>query len=142
MEDENLSEPDIIIIPLVTRTEYDGQGNDKKKKKREEVQDIDSEDQDNASEETASDSPAGKEGGDEVNKEDQGEEDKQEKGEVTMPKGPLIEAETSKKRKVSPKKPSAWKKSRASNQSSQNVLIVVDIDLIIPAVVDASDDFL
>jgi hypothetical protein len=38
-----------------------------------------------------------------VNQEEGGEEgDKQEKGEVTPPKDPLTEAETSKKRKVSP----------------------------------------
>jgi hypothetical protein len=42
------------------------------------------------------------------------EEDKQEKVKVTPPKDPLIEAETSKKRKVSLKKPSSWKKSRAN----------------------------
>jgi hypothetical protein len=46
-------------------------------------------------------------GGDEVNQEEVGEEDKQEEGEVTMPKEPITETETSKKRKVSLKKPSA-----------------------------------
>jgi hypothetical protein len=76
-----------------------------KKKKKEEVQEIN-----NASEEIVSDSPGGG-GGDEVNQEEEGEEDKQEKGEVTPSKDPLTEAETSKKRKVSPKKPSARKKS-------------------------------
>jgi hypothetical protein len=46
--------------------------------------------------------------------EDKGEEYKQHKGEVTPPKDPLDEAETSKKRKVSPMKPSSWKNSKAS----------------------------
>jgi len=72
------------------------------------VQDIDS-----TSEETASNSPRGG-GGDEVNQEEGGEEDKKDKGEVTPPKDPLIEVETSKKRKVSLKKPSVQKKSRAN----------------------------
>jgi hypothetical protein len=103
-EDAELSDPDIIGSPLVTRTEYDGQSSAKKKKKKEEVQDIESDEKDNASEETVPDSPAGG-GGDEVNQEEEGEEDKQEKGEVTPPKDPLTEAETSKKRKVSPRNP-------------------------------------
>jgi hypothetical protein len=61
----------------------------------------------NALEETTSDSPGGG-GDDEVDQEeDEGEEDKQEKGEVTPPKDPLTEAETSNKRKVSPKKPTS-----------------------------------
>jgi hypothetical protein len=110
VEDTELSDPDIIGSPLVTWVEHDGQGSGKKKKKKEEVQDIDSEDKDNTSEETAPDSPGGG-GGNEVNQEEEGEEDKKEKGEVTPPKDPLTEAETSKKRKVSPKKPSARKKS-------------------------------
>jgi hypothetical protein len=43
-----------------------------------------------------------------VNQEEGGEEgDKKEKGEVTPLKDPLIEVETSKKRKVSSQKPSA-----------------------------------
>jgi hypothetical protein len=64
-----------------------------------------------ASEETTQDSPEGG-GGDEVDKEeDEGEEDKQKQGEVTLPKDPLTETETSKKIKVSPKKPSVRKNS-------------------------------
>jgi hypothetical protein len=66
-----LSNPNLIGSPMVTRTEYDGPSSAKKKKKKEEVQDIDS-----ASEENASDSPGGG-GGDEVNEEEEGEEDKQ-----------------------------------------------------------------
>jgi hypothetical protein len=41
-------------------------------------------------------------GGDEVNQEEEGEEDKKKEVEVTLPKDPLIEVETSNKRKVSP----------------------------------------
>jgi hypothetical protein len=37
VEQTELFDPDIIEIPLVTWTKYDGQGNDKKKKKKEEV---------------------------------------------------------------------------------------------------------
>jgi hypothetical protein len=99
VEDEELSNPDIIRSPLVTQTEYDGQSNTRKKKKKEkeEVQDIESDEKDNASEETVPDTPA-KGGGDEVNQEEGGQEgDKQEKGEVTLPKDPLTEVETSKK---------------------------------------------
>jgi hypothetical protein len=69
--DVELSDPDLIECPMVTRTEYDGPSSAKKKKKKEEVQDID-----NTSEETASDSPGGGRG-DEVNQEEEGEEDKQ-----------------------------------------------------------------
>jgi hypothetical protein len=101
---------------LVTQTEYDGQINAKKKKKKEkeEVQNIDSDDKDNASEESRLDSPTGGEG-DKVNQEEGGEEgDKKDKGKVTPPKDPLTEAETSKKRKVSPQKPSARKKACAN----------------------------
>jgi hypothetical protein len=87
------------------------------------------------------DSPGGG-GGDEVNQEEEGEEDKQEKGEVTPPKDPLTEVETSKKRKVSLQKPSARKKSRANKPQSQNVLTMDDVDLIIAAVEDASEDIL
>jgi len=54
-------------------------------------------------EEGGLESPAGGEGGDEVNQEEVREEgDKQEKGEVTPSKDPPTEAETLKKMKVSP----------------------------------------
>jgi hypothetical protein len=141
VRDAELSDPDIIGSPLVTQTEYDGPSSTKKKKKKEEVQDIDSEEKDNTSEETAPDSPAGG-GGDEVNQDKEGEEDKKDKGEATPPKDPLTEAKTSKKRKVSPQKPSAQKKSRANKPQSQNVLTVDDIQLIITVVEDASEDIL
>jgi hypothetical protein len=50
-----------------------------------------------------------------VDKEEkEGEEDKKKQGEVTPPRNPLEEAETSKKRKVSPMKPTSRKKSKAS----------------------------
>jgi hypothetical protein len=71
-EDAKLSEPDIIGSPLVTWIEYDGQSSAKKKKKKEEVQDIDNEEKDNASKETAPDSPTRGEGN-EVNQEEEGE---------------------------------------------------------------------
>jgi hypothetical protein len=64
-----------------------------------------------ASEETMSESPRGR-GDDEVDqKEDEEEEDEKKQGKLTPPKDPLTKAETSKKRKVSPKKPSARRKS-------------------------------
>jgi len=61
---------------------------------------------------------------------------------VTPPKYPLTEAETSNKRKVSPKKPLAWNKSRANNPHLQTILTVDDIDLIIEVVSDTSKDIL
>jgi hypothetical protein len=82
--------------------EHDGHDSAKKKKKKEEVQSIESDEEDNALEESRPDSSAGG-GGDEVNQEEGGEEgDKKEKDEVTPLKDPLTEAETSKKRMVSP----------------------------------------
>jgi hypothetical protein len=137
-----LSDPDIIRSPLVTGVEHDGQASAKKKKKKEEVQSIESDEEDSASEESRPDSPAIR-GGDEVNQEEGREEgDKQETGEVTPPKDLFIEAETSKKRKVSLQKPSARKKTRANKPQSKNVFIVDDVDFIIAAMEDASDDIL
>jgi hypothetical protein len=138
--DAELFDPDLIGSVVVTRTEYDGPSNAKKKKK-EKVQNIDSEEKENTSEETVPDSPRGG-AGDEVNQEEEGEEDKQEKGEVTPSKDPVTEAETSKKMKVSPKKPSARKKYPANKPKSQNVLTMDDVDLIIAAVEDASKGIL
>jgi hypothetical protein len=75
---------------------------------------MDSDEEDSASEESKPDSPVGG-GGDEVNPEEEGEEgEKKGKDEVTPSKDPLTEAETTKKRKVSPQKPSARKKTRAN----------------------------
>jgi hypothetical protein len=78
----------------------------------------------------------------EVSQEKEGEEENKEKGEVTPPKDPLTEAETSKKRKVSPNKTSAWKNSRTNKPQLHIVLMVDDIDLIIVAVSDTSKDIL
>jgi hypothetical protein len=131
---QNSLTPTSSEVPLVTRVEHDGQTSMKKKKKKEEVQNIETDEEDNASEESRSDSPAGG-GGDEVNQEEGGEEgEKKDKGEVTPPKDPLTEAETSKKRKVSPQKPSARKKTRANKPQSKNVLTVDDVDLIITVI--------
>jgi hypothetical protein len=59
---------------------------------------------------------------------------------VKSPKDPLTEDETSKKRKVSPKKPPVWKKSRENKTQLHTVLTVDDIDLIIAVVSDTSED--
>jgi hypothetical protein len=121
---------------VVTREEYDAP-NSSRRKNKEEVQELN-----NTSEETASDSPGGG-GGDEVDKEeDKGEEDKKKQGEVTPPRDPLDEAETSKKRKVSPMKPTSRKKSKANKPPFQTVLMVDDIDLIIVVVSDTSEGYL
>jgi hypothetical protein len=86
---------------VVTHQEYDTPGT-RIRKKTKEVQKLN-----NTSEETASESPRGG-GDDEVDKEENnGEEDKQKQGEVTLPRDPPDEAETSKKRKVSPMKPTS-----------------------------------
>jgi len=61
---------------------------------------------------------------------------------VTPPKDPLTEVETSKKKKVSPQKPSVRKKTQANKPQSQNVLTMDDIQLIITVVEDASEDIL
>jgi hypothetical protein len=131
-----LSDPELIGNPVVTREEYDAP-NSSRKKKKEEVQQLD-----NVSEETASDSPGGG-GGDEVDKEEkEGEEDKKKQGEVTPPQNPPDDADPLKKRKVSPMKPTSRKKSKASKPKLQTVLMVDDFDFIIAAVSDASEDIL
>jgi hypothetical protein len=61
---------------------------------------------------------------------------------VTPPKDPLAEAETLKKRKVSPNKPSAQKKSHVDKPQLQTILTVDDIYLIIVIVSDTSEDIL
>jgi hypothetical protein len=142
VEDVELSEPNIIGSPLVTRFEHDGQTSVKKKKKKEEVHKIESDEEDNASEESRHDSPIGG-GGDEVNTKEEGEEgENKDKGEVTLPKDFPTEADTSKKRKVSPQKPSGRKKTCTNNPHSMNVLTVDDVDIIIIAMEDASEDML
>jgi hypothetical protein len=105
-----LSDPDLIESPMVTREEYDAHRSSRRKKK-EEVKELK-----NASKETASESPGGG-GNDKVEKEeDKGEEDKKKQGEVTMARDPLDEVETSKKIKVSPTKPTLRKKSKDSKR--------------------------
>jgi hypothetical protein len=95
-------------------------------KKTEEVQDLDS-----ASMKTASISP--EQGGD--GREIDGTEVEQKKGEVTPPRD---EEDPSKKRKVSPPKPSSRKKSKASMTKMQTILTSDDFDFIIAALNDAS----
>jgi hypothetical protein len=136
----DLSDPDIIEIPMVTCVEYDGHTSVKKKKKKEEVQENDEEDR--ASEESRLDSPA-RGGGDELNQEEGGEEgEKQGKGRATQPKDPLTTIETLHKRKVSLEKPSARKKACENNPQLKNVLTMNDVDLSITVVEDASKDIL
>jgi hypothetical protein len=63
-------------------------------------------------------------------------------GEVTLPKDPLTETETSNKRKGSPTKPSSWKKSKANKPPFHFVLMVNDIYLIIVSVSNTLEDIL
>jgi hypothetical protein len=131
-----LSDPNLIDSPMVTREEYDAPISSRRKKK-EEVQELN-----NASKETSLDLPRGG-GGDKVDKEeDKGEEDKQKQGEVTPPRDPLEEADTSKKINVPPMKPTSRKKSKASKPQMQTMLTMDDIDLIIFAISDTSEDIL
>ena len=133
---EALSDPNLIESLVVTREEYDAPSSSRKKKK-EDVHEIH-----NTSEETTSDSPS-RGGYDEVEKEEkEGEEDKQKQGEVTPPRNPLEEAETSKKKNVSPMKPTSRKKSKYSKPKLQTVLTVDGIDLIIATVSNTSKDIL
>jgi hypothetical protein len=128
--------PDLIGSLVVTREEYDVT-NSSRRKKKEEVKDPNI-----TSEETASDSPGGG-GDDEVDKEeDKGEEDKKKQGEVTPPRDPIDEAETSKKRKVSPMKPTSWNKSKATKPQMKTMITMDGIDFIIVAISDTSEDIL
>jgi hypothetical protein len=126
VDDAELSDPDIIGSPLVTRVEHVGQTSAKKKKKKEEVQDVQTDEEDNASEESGPGSPTGG-GGDEVNQE---EGEKKGEGEATPPKDPPTETEASKKRKVSPQKPSARKKTHTSKPQMEATLMEDDIGLV------------
>ena len=85
------------------------------------------------SENTASISPGW--GGDEELEEINWKEYEQKQGKVTSPRD---EADPLKKRKVSPPKPSFWKKSRATLTKIQIVLTVNDFDFIITVVNNAS----
>jgi hypothetical protein len=93
VEDAELSDPNIIGIPLVTRTEHFGQSSMKKKKKKIEVQIIEIDEEESTSEESGSDSPIGG-GGGEVNQEGGEEGEKKHKGKVTPLKDPPTEVET------------------------------------------------
>ena len=55
---------------------------------------------------------------------------------------PIDEAYPSKKRKVSPKKPTLWKKSKATKTKMQTMLMLDEFDFIIGAVSDASQDIM
>jgi hypothetical protein len=103
------------------------------------VHNIETDEEDTALEESGPHSPVGGGGGDEVNQEKGGEGgEKQGKCEVTSPKDhPLTEAETSKKRKVSPQKPLEINKTCASNRNMKSTLTEDDVDLIIAVVEDA-----
>jgi hypothetical protein len=68
------------------------------------------------------------------------EEDKQEQGEVTLPRNPLDNVDPSKKRKVSPTKPTSRNKSKERNPKCQTILTIDDFYFIIAAVSDASKD--
>jgi hypothetical protein len=97
-----------------------------KTKKNEEAQDVHS-----TSVKTASISP--EQGGDD--EEIDGTEVKQKKGEVTPPRD---EEDPSKKRKVSPLKPSSRKKSKATRTKFETTLTSDDFDFIVAALNDAS----
>jgi hypothetical protein len=97
-----------------------------KTKKNEEAQDVN-----NTSAKTASISP--KKGG--VGEEIDGAELEQKKGEVTPPRD---EEDPSKKRKVSPLKPSSRKKVKAIRTKFETTLTSNDFDFIVAALNDAS----
>jgi hypothetical protein len=63
-----LSDPDIIGSPLVTQVEHDGQASTKKNNKKEEVKNIETDEDNNTSEESELELPTGV-GGYEVNQE-------------------------------------------------------------------------
>jgi hypothetical protein len=131
-----MSDPELIGSSEATHEEHDTPGTNRRKK-TEEVQNLSS-----ASEETASESP-GRGGDDEVDKEEtNGKDDQQKQGEVTPPRDPVDEADPSKKRKVSPMKPTSRKKSKATKTKLQTVLMLDDFDFIIAVVSDASQDIM
>jgi hypothetical protein len=110
----------------------------KKKKKKEEAQNIETDEEDKPFEENGSGLPAGGGGG-----EDQGDgQGEGEEGEekATPPKYPPTE--TPQKRKASPKKPLARKKTCTSKPQLEAMLIEDDINLVQGAMEDASEDLL
>jgi hypothetical protein len=130
-----LFDPNLIGSPIVIHEEYNAP-NSSRRKKKEDVQELSS-----ASEETALDSPGGG-GGDKVDKEEKeenvGEEDKKEKSEVTPLQKPLDEAYPSKKRNVSPTKPTSRKKAKERKPNLQTILMINNFDFIIAVISDAS----
>jgi hypothetical protein len=134
LDPAEFSDPDLIGNPVVTREEYDAPRSSRKKKKQY-VQELHS-----TSEETASESPS-RGGDDEVNKEEK-EQEEDKKGEVTPPQNLPDDTDPSKKRKVSPMKPSSRKKSRSNKPKMQNVLTDDDFNFIISAIGDASEEIL
>jgi hypothetical protein len=106
------------------------------------VQNIKTDEEDSASKESEPNSPVGG-GGYEVHQEEGGEKgEKQGKGEVTPPKDPPTKVETSKKRKVSPQKPSARKKTCTTKLNMKSTLTEDDVDLIIIVMENDSKDIL
>jgi hypothetical protein len=131
-----MSDPELIGSSEATHEEHDTPG-PSRRKKIEEVQNLSS-----ASDETASESP-GRGDNDEVDKEEtNGKEDQQKQGEVTPPRDHVDEVDPSKKRKVSPTKPTSRKKSKATKTKLQTMLTLDDFDFIIAAVSDASQDIM
>jgi hypothetical protein len=112
-------------------------GKEEPRKIRKRRHNIETDEEDNTSKESRPESLE-RGGGDEVNQEEGGEEgENKDKGKVTPPKDPPTEAETLKKRKVYPQKPSTIKNTRANKSQSKNVLTEDDVGLIIVAMEDA-----
>jgi hypothetical protein len=86
--DVELSDTETIGNPIVTRVEHVRQSSGtKKKKKQEEFQDIESDEEDNTSEDNGFDSPRG--GGDEAEEQGGGDEGEEKGGgEATPPENP------------------------------------------------------
>jgi hypothetical protein len=59
-----------------------------------------------------------------------------------MPRDHVDEVDPSKKRKVSPMKPTSRKKSKATKTKLQTVLMLDDFEFIIAAISDASQDIM
>jgi hypothetical protein len=98
VDQEKLSNVNLIGSPMVTHEEYDAPSNSRRKKKEVRIKLT-------SSKEATLESPGGGHD-DEVDEEEKEEkEDKMEQGEVTPCKDPLDEVASSKKRKVSPMKP-------------------------------------
>jgi hypothetical protein len=116
-----------------------------KKKMIEEVQDIESYEEDNASEDNGSNSPMEEEKMKQKDKEEEMREQKS-KEEVKLPplhlRTPHIGTITPQKRKVSPKKPSTKKKTHANKPQLEAILTQDDISLVRRAMEDAFEDIL